>query len=109
MVAPAYPGRAPRRKARRLAVERSCCGCRTRRDKQNLVRFVRVSPEKVQLDPEGRAQGRGGYVCRTVACMELALKRGGLARTLRMVIPAEQAPAIRQQFVGYLGVGNGEH
>jgi hypothetical protein len=36
--------------------------------------------------------------------MELAFKRGGLARTLRTAIPGEQAAALRMRFVGYLGV-----
>jgi hypothetical protein len=41
--------------------------------------------------------------------MDLALKRGGLARTLKTAIPAERAAALREQFVGYLGVINGKH
>jgi hypothetical protein len=36
--------------------------------------------------------------------MELACKRGGLARTLKTAIPGEQAAALRNRFVGYLGV-----
>jgi hypothetical protein len=41
--------------------------------------------------------------------MELALKRGGLARTLKTAIPAEQAAALRTSFVGYLGVIDDKH
>ncbi|HEU4868400.1 MAG TPA: YlxR family protein [Actinomycetota bacterium] len=88
----------------RPGVERSCCGCRTRREKKQLVRFVEVAPGRVELDPEGTAGGRGAYVCRSISCMELAFKRGGLARTLRTAIPGEQAAALRMRFVGYLGV-----
>lgn len=93
----------------RQGVERSCCACRTRREKHQLVRFAEVPPGRVELDPEGTAGGRGGYVCRSISCMELALKRGGLARTLKTAIPAEQAAALRTSFVGYLGVIDDKH
>jgi predicted RNA-binding protein YlxR (DUF448 family) len=43
----------------------------------------------VEVDPEQRRSGRGAYVHRDVACLESAVKRGGLGKTLRCAVPAE--------------------
>ena len=53
---------------------RTCVGCRERRPKTDLVRFV-LGGEGVHL---GSIAGRGMYVCRNLACVERALRRRGL-------------------------------
>ncbi len=58
------------------------------------------------LDITGTLEGRGGYVCRTLACLDAALSKGSLARTLKTTIPPDEAAALRRQCVGYLGVEN---
>ena len=62
--------------------------CRTARDKRALLRVVRTPAGAVMLDPSGRANGRGAYVCRDVDCIERAVGRGGLRRALQALIPA---------------------
>jgi predicted RNA-binding protein YlxR (DUF448 family) len=64
-----------------------------------MVRVARTQ-DGVKLDPGQRLPGRGAYVHRDARCMELAVKRGGLARTLRAEVPstlltgdAAQAPS----------------
>ncbi|MGH2767719.1 MAG: YlxR family protein [Actinomycetota bacterium] len=78
---------------------RSCAACRARRPKGQLLRFVRNSSGGVELDPKGSSPGRGAYTCRDLACIERALRRGGLARTLRVTIMA--AEAVRLEAMGY--------
>jgi len=39
------------------------------------------------IDPGGRASGRGAYLHRDPACVELAQRRGGLARALKATVP----------------------
>ncbi len=48
------------------------------------------SSRRVVIDATGALPGRGAYLCRGVdpvtpdsACLQLALRRGGIARTLR--------------------------
>jgi hypothetical protein len=60
----------------------------------------------VALDLIGTLPGRGGYVCRSISCLEQALAKGALARTLKTPISQEQSAALRRQCVGYLGVEN---
>jgi predicted RNA-binding protein YlxR (DUF448 family) len=40
----------------------------------------------VTVDPTGRANGRGAYVCRDGACIERAVAKGGLGRALEAPI-----------------------
>jgi predicted RNA-binding protein YlxR (DUF448 family) len=64
-----------------------------------MVRVVRTQ-DGVKLDARQILPGRGAYVHDHAQCMELAVKRGGLARTLRAQVPstlltlwAAQAPS----------------
>ncbi|NJD29321.1 MAG: YlxR family protein [Chloroflexi bacterium] len=61
--------------------------CRTSRDKRALLRVVRTPAGSVMLDPTGRANGRGAYVCRADSCIERAVTKGGLGRALEVPIP----------------------
>lgn len=48
-----------------------------------MVRLVAGPPGTVALDLTGRAPGRGAYLHPEPGCIELARRRGGLARALR--------------------------
>ena len=63
---------------------RTCVGCRQEAGKRALVRLVR-DPEAatVRIDATGRASGRGAYLHPDPACIELARRRGALARALK--------------------------
>ncbi len=52
------------------------------------MRVVRSPDGTTGLDATGKAAGRGAYVCRDGACLDRAVGRGGLARALRVPIPA---------------------
>jgi predicted RNA-binding protein YlxR (DUF448 family) len=54
-----------------------------------LLRLVRTVNRAVVVDPSGRLAGRGAYVCRNGACLQLALDRGALSRALETPVPAE--------------------
>jgi predicted RNA-binding protein YlxR (DUF448 family) len=70
---------------------RSCVFCRTSREKRELLRVVRTPGGSVELDPSGRANGRGAYVCRDEACVAGATGRGALHKALEANVPAELA------------------
>lgn len=71
-------------KTRRIPI-RTCVVCRQTSDKKTLLRVVRT-PEKdgggVSLDRTGRANGRGAYVCASLACIEKAVKQKRFERSL---------------------------
>lgn len=64
--------------------QRSCLVCRRKRPKPELLRIVRSPAGTVEVDADGRADGRGTYVCRDdKGCREAVTGRGALARALR--------------------------
>jgi predicted RNA-binding protein YlxR (DUF448 family) len=62
--------------------------CRSARDKRDLLRVVRTPGGEVVLDPTGRLNGRGAYVDRDPACIDLAIDRGLLDKALETRLPA---------------------
>jgi hypothetical protein len=51
-----------------------------------MIRVVRSPEGNVSLDPKGKANGRGAYICRRVECWEKAMKRGSLRHALKVDI-----------------------
>jgi len=52
-----------------------------------MLRVARTT-DGVKVDPRQVLPGRGAYVHHDAACMESAIKRGGLMRTLRCAVSA---------------------
>ena len=69
--------------------ERLCVACRTLKPRNSLIRLVRLLDGSVVLDHRTKLHGRGAYVCNDRNCVELAAKRGGLARALKKPVPPE--------------------
>ena len=67
--------------------QRTCVGCRQVLEKRALIRVVR-GPDGVQIDPTGKAPGRGAYLHNLRSCWERAL-RGSLAKALRTELSPE--------------------
>ena len=76
----------------RIARQRTCVACRASADKRSLHRIVRAPDGTVRYDPTGTAPGRGAYLCGRPDCAQVAVKRRGLQRALK-VAGAEQAAA----------------
>jgi predicted RNA-binding protein YlxR (DUF448 family) len=55
---------------RKKIPQRTCVICRKVDNKRTLVRLVRTLDEGVQVDPSGKKNGRGAYVCSEVACWQ---------------------------------------
>ena len=53
-----------------------------------MLRIVHMTSGPT-LDPRQSLPGRGAYVHHDAACLELAIKRGGLGRALRCEVPAD--------------------
>ena len=68
---------------------RSCCGCKEKKPKRELVRIVRSPEGEVSFDATGRKAGRGVYICNDLACLNKAKKSRALSRALECEIPDE--------------------
>lgn len=75
---------------------RTCVACRQEAGKRSLVRLIRdPATGEVMVDATGRANGRGAYLHSDPDCIELARRRGGLARALKAPVSAEVWTALQ--------------
>lgn len=91
-------GARPRRKRapqpRRLP-QRTCVGCRTVLSKRQLVRLVRTAQGGVEIDPTGKAQGRGAYLHDRRDCWYKALAGGALDHALKVTLTEAERARLR--------------
>ncbi len=73
---------------------RRCIGCMESKPKRELIRVV-ASPEgTVHLDPTGKANGRGAYLCPNTECVAKAYKKNAFARSLHINVNEEDLKLI---------------
>ena len=86
----AGPGQKRRKGPRPKHVpQRTCIACREKGDKRGLIRIVRSPDHTIAVDPSGKANGRGAYLCHKPSCWERALSTPILARALNTDINAD--------------------
>jgi uncharacterized protein len=79
--------------------KRSCLGCRTVKDKKELLRFV-LSPDRVLVpDLLSRLPGRGAYTCIDRGCLNDAIARNQFSRTFKGPVLIESADSLVTQVV----------
>lgn len=73
-----------------------CIVCRDRTAKRALTRIVRTPEGAVEIDPTGKRNGRGAYLCETPACWERAIAGNALGTALKIEIDETTAERLRQ-------------
>lgn len=68
---------------------RMCTACREMKPKNELMRIVRTPEGDIKLDPTGKLNGRGAYICKSAECLKKARKTGALSRAFGAAIPEE--------------------
>ena len=79
--------------------QRQCVGCRTMKNKKDLIRVVKSPEGEISLDFTGKKSGRGAYVCPDPECLKKARKSRALERAFDTAIPAEVYDALEGQMV----------
>jgi len=74
--------------ARKHVPVRMCVVCREHGGKRALTRVVRTA-EGVVVDPTGKMNGRGAYLCDKASCWQRALTSDVLARALRATLTSQ--------------------
>ena len=77
--------------------QRQCVGCRTMKNKRDLIRVVKSPAGEISLDFVGKKPGRGAYLCPDSACLTRARKTKALERAFETAIPAEIYDALLAQ------------
>ena len=81
---------------------RTCVGCGRADEKRSLVRVVRASDGHVDLDPSGKANGRGAYVCPRVECFDAAVVRRRFDAALRVHLHDDDLDRLRRDLEALL-------
>lgn len=76
---------------------RKCVGCQEMKSKQELVRIIRTNEDEIIVDPTGRANGRGAYICKNPQCLQMAKKNKGLERSLKKQLPEEIYASLEEE------------
>jgi predicted RNA-binding protein YlxR (DUF448 family) len=76
---------------------RTCAGCGRRAPRGELIRLAARPGGGLAVDLPGRLPGRGAYLCPDRGCLESALKRRRLERSLRVSLTEGQRTEIAGQ------------
>lgn len=99
------PDNTPRRKkskpvrAKHVPV-RTCVACREPGAKRGLTRIVRTPEGEVMIDPTGKRNGRGAYLCDKPGCWARALSSPVLSRALNVEFTQETRDYIKEFAAG---------
>ncbi len=75
---------------------RMCIACRESKPKKELIRIVKNSEGKLNVDLTGKMSGRGAYICSSVECLEKAYKIKALNRALEITMTEEMLADIKR-------------
>ena len=75
---------------------RTCVVCREQGTKRGMTRAVRQPDATVVLDPTGRLNGRGAYICDKPGCWDRAASTDVLAKALNVDLTQDFRDELRQ-------------
>lgn len=82
---------------------RLCIGCREEKPKRELLRIVKNNEGEIFVDPTGKKNGRGAYICPNMDCFAQARKARSLNQEFSCQIPDEVYAEISRQLEEYVG------
>ena len=81
---------------------RTCIGCGRKREKQELIRFVRNPDFTVSIDTNYKRSGRGGYVCPNEGCIKKGLVSKRVNWVLRTGLNEEDIGRLKQELLDFI-------
>lgn len=79
---------------------RMCLGCQEMKPKKELIRVVRTPEGTVELDPSGKRNGRGAYICPKVDCFKAAVKGKRFQKALEIELSPQVIEELERKLVG---------
>ena len=80
---------------------RRCIGCMSSFPKNQVIRMVAFEG-KPMIDLSGKKNGRGAYLCRSLDCLETAIKKRRLTYTLGISMTAEELAVFKDEYAKIL-------
>ncbi|WP_199534113.1 RNase P modulator RnpM [Romboutsia weinsteinii] len=81
--------------------QRKCIVCQERDSKKGLIRIVKNKEGEISLDPTGKANGRGAYICKSSECLKKAIKTKALNRAFKIEVSDEVYENLLTQLEAY--------
>lgn len=75
--------------------QRTCIGCNSKKNKNELIRIVKDKEGNISIDKTGKAAGRGAYICDNIECLEKAIKTKKIDKAFEMKINNEIYESLR--------------
>ncbi len=75
--------------------QRTCIGCNSKKNKNELIRIVKDKEGNISIDKTGKAAGRGAYICDNIECLERAIKTKKIDKAFEMKINNEIYESLR--------------
>lgn len=85
--------------------QRTCVVCRDTAAKRTLVRVVRTPDQGVQIDPTGKKNGRGAYLCTRPECWQHALSSTVLDKALRTTLSEDDRTRLSEAMANFVQSG----
>ena len=79
---------------------RRCVACNEQKEKKELLRIVRTPEGKLEVDPTGKKNGRGAYICKNEECLKTVIKSKRLEKNLDISIDSDFYEDIRRIILG---------
>ena len=79
---------------------RKCVGCMESKPKRELIRIV-AAEGVPKIDPTGKANGRGIYLCPNGECFSKARKRKAISRGLEIDIAEQDLDQLFEELTEY--------
>lgn len=96
MANPATSPRARKGPRPRHVPQRQCIACREHDAKRSYVRLVRTPEGTVEVDPTGKRNGRGAYMCRRRSCWQRAIDSRAIDRALKVEVDDQSREQLRE-------------
>lgn len=78
---------------------RKCTGCGEMKPKKELVRVVKTPEGEISLDPTGKMNGRGAYLCKDPQCLRKAQRSKRIEKALSCTVPDEIYNKLEQELI----------
>lgn len=77
-----------------------CLGCQEMKPKKELTRIVKNKENEISVDFTGKKQGRGAYICKSISCLEKAIKAKRLEKAFESAISEDVYQTLKHQMEG---------
>ena len=64
-----------------------------------MIRIIKTPDGKIEIDRTGKKSGRGAYICGNAKCLDIALRKNNLNRSLKQDIPLQTLDELKKAFL----------